>query len=216
MHRRVRQTILLGSALVFVAATSQFTPLLAQPQQAQRPAPATLGSVTTPKAHFGHDIGADYVLPNYTQFEAYWRKIEKESPRLKLTEIGKTAEGRPQLMMIITSPDNHRRNAERTSTAELIRRYNPDHKVVFVGDASMGPYEITHAGGSVEYWNEEPGTAWFQRMKDRFRKLVWINPNPPERWRYMQSTELIRELVEDRMYPLTPDGLNQAMRWLVK
>lgn len=112
--------------------------------------------------------------------------------------------------------DNHRRNAERTSTGELIRRYNPDHKVVFVGDASMGPYEITHAGGSVEYWNEEPGTVWFQRMKDRFRKLVWINPNPPERWRYMQSTELIRELVEDRMYPLTPDGLNQAMRWLVK
>ncbi len=112
--------------------------------------------------------------------------------------------------------DNHRRNAERTSTAELIRRYNPDHKVVFVGDASMGPYEITHAGGSVEYWNEEPGTVWFQRMKDRFRKLVWINPNPPERWRYMQSTELIRELVEDRMYSLTPDGLNQAMRWLVK
>ena len=80
--------------------------------QATRPTPASAApasSVTTPKAHFGHDIGADYVLPNYTQLEAYWRKIEKESPRLKLVEIGKTAEGRPQLMMIITSPDNHRR-----------------------------------------------------------------------------------------------------------
>ena len=106
MHQKLRQSIFLGAALVFAAATVQVTPLAAQQQ---RPAPATLASVTTPKAHFGHDIGADYVLPNYTQFEAYWRKIEKESPRLKLTEIGKTAEGRPQLMMIITSPENHRR-----------------------------------------------------------------------------------------------------------
>ncbi len=77
--------------------------------QATRPAQATLSSVTTPQAHFGHEIGADYQLPNYTQLEAYWRKIEKESPRLKLVEIGKTAEGRPQLMMIITSPENHKR-----------------------------------------------------------------------------------------------------------
>ncbi len=112
--------------------------------------------------------------------------------------------------------DNRRRNAERTPTLDLLRRYNPDHKVVFVGDAAMGPYEITQAGGSVEYWNEEPGAVWFQRLRDRFRKVVWINPNPPERWRYMQSTELVRELVDDRMYPLTPEGLNQAMRWLGK
>lgn len=108
MHHKLRQSLVLGAALVCAVATSHLAPLAAQ-QQAARPAPATLGSVTTPKAHFGHDIGADYVLPNYTQFEAYWRKIEKESPRLKLTEIGKTAEGRPQLMMIITSPENHRR-----------------------------------------------------------------------------------------------------------
>jgi uncharacterized protein with von Willebrand factor type A (vWA) domain len=112
--------------------------------------------------------------------------------------------------------DNRRRNSERTPTLDLLRRYNPDHKVVFVGDAAMGPYEITQAGGSVEYWNEEPGAVWFQRLRDRFRKVAWINPNPPERWRYMQSTELVRELVDDRMYPLTPEGLNQAMRWLGK
>jgi len=105
MPHRFRQSVLLGAALVCAAVTSHLAPLAAQ----QRPAPATLASVTTPKAHFGHDIGADYVLPTYTQFEAYWRKIEKESPRLKLAEIGKTAEGRPQLMMIITSPENHRR-----------------------------------------------------------------------------------------------------------
>ena len=97
---------------------------------------------------------------------------------------------------------------------ELLRRYNPDHKVIFVGDASMGPYEITQPGGSVEYWNDEPGEAWFRRVKDRFRKVAWINPNPPERWRYVQSTELVRELVDDRMYPLTPRGLDEAMRFL--
>ena len=98
--------------------------------------------------------------------------------------------------------------------AELIRRYNPDHKIVFVGDAAMGPYEITHPGGSVEYWNEEAGQAWFQRVKDRFRKVCWINPNPPERWKYMMSTEMIRELVEDRMYPLTLDGLEAGLKEL--
>ena len=112
--------------------------------------------------------------------------------------------------------DNRRRDTQRIATAELIRRYNPDHKVVFVGDAAMGPYEITHAGGSVEYWNEEAGQDWFRRLKDRFRKVCWINPNPPERWKYVMSTELVRELVDDRMYALTPEGLNQAMRWLAK
>jgi uncharacterized protein with von Willebrand factor type A (vWA) domain len=112
--------------------------------------------------------------------------------------------------------DNRRRQSERTSTLELLRRYNPDHKVVMVGDASMAPYEITEPGGSVEYWNEEAGVAWFRRLQDRFRKLVWINPNPPERWRYSQSCEMIRQLVDDRMFALTPEGLNQAMRWLTK
>ena len=98
----------------------------------------------------------------------------------------------------------------------LLRRYNPDHKVVFVGDASMGPYEITQPGGSVEYWNDEAGEPWFRRLRERFRKVAWINPNPPERWRYLQSTELVRELVDDRMYPLTARGLDEAMRFLAR
>ncbi len=110
--------------------------------------------------------------------------------------------------------DNLRRSSEATSTGEILRRYNADHKVVFVGDAAMGPYEITHAGGSVEYWNEEAGSVWFHRLKERFRKVVWINPTPIERWRYTPSTDFIRELVEDRMYPLTPHGLADAMRFL--
>ncbi|MCB1576005.1 MAG: VWA domain-containing protein [Xanthomonadales bacterium] len=112
--------------------------------------------------------------------------------------------------------DNLRRSNEATPTTELLRRYNPDHKVVFVGDAAMGPYEITHAGGSVEYWNEEPGSAWFHRLRNHFRKLVWINPTPIERWRYTPSTDIVRELVEDRMYPLTPHGLADAMRFLAR
>jgi uncharacterized protein len=112
--------------------------------------------------------------------------------------------------------DNARRFSERTATLELIRRFNPDHKLVFVGDAAMAPYEITHPGGSIEGWNEEAGMVWFERLKARFRRLVWINPTPQAHWRYSHSTELIRELVDDRMYPLTPDGLTDAMRWLAK
>jgi uncharacterized protein len=112
--------------------------------------------------------------------------------------------------------DNLRRSNEATSTSELLRRYNPDHKVIFVGDAAMGPYEITHAGGSVEYWNEEPGSVWFQRIKQHFRKVAWINPTPIERWRYTPSTDFVRELVEDKMYALTPHGLADAMRYLAR
>lgn len=110
--------------------------------------------------------------------------------------------------------DNRRRASERTSVTELLRRFNPDYKVIFVGDAAMGPYEITHAGGSVEYSNEESGEVWFGRVKQHFRKVAWINPNPPDRWRYHQSSEIVRTLVEDRMFALTPDGLAAAMRFL--
>lgn len=112
--------------------------------------------------------------------------------------------------------DNTRRFSDRTRTLDLLRTYNPDYKVVFVGDAAMAPYEITHPGGSVEGWNEEAGEAWFRRVKERFKKTVWINPSPVQSWGYTSSTQLIRQLVEDRMYPLTPDGLTEAMRWLAK
>ncbi len=112
--------------------------------------------------------------------------------------------------------DNARRWSERSSTLELIRRYNPDHKLVFVGDAAMAPSEITQPGGSVEGWNEEAGAVWFERLTQRFRKVAWINPNPRPSWNYTISTQVIRELVEQHMYPLTPEGLTDAMRWLAK
>jgi uncharacterized protein len=112
--------------------------------------------------------------------------------------------------------DNARRFGERTSTLELIRRFNPDHKLVFVGDAAMAPSEITEPGGSIEGWNDEPGAVWFERLKQRFRKLAWINPSPPASWGYTRSTELVRGLVDEHMYPLSPDGLTAAMRWLAR
>ena len=112
--------------------------------------------------------------------------------------------------------DNHRRFSERTSTLEVIRRFNPDYKVVFIGDAAMAPYEITHPGGSIEGWNEEAGEAWFRRIKQHFKKLVWINPSPPSAWHYTSSAQLIKQLVDDHMYTLTPDGLTEAMRYLAK
>lgn len=112
--------------------------------------------------------------------------------------------------------DNLRRSSDATPTTELLRRYNPDYKVIFVGDAAMGPYEITHAGGSVEYWNEEAGSVWFHRLKNHFRKVAWINPTPIDRWGYTPSTDFVRELVEDKMFALTPHGLSDAMRFLAR
>lgn len=112
--------------------------------------------------------------------------------------------------------DNHRRNAERISTHDLLHKYGPDYKVVFIGDAAMAPYEITHPGGSVEHWNEEPGLVWLQRFVQTYRKLIWINPYPRDTWGYTASTHLIRELVEERMYPLTLSGLEDGMRYLAK
>ena len=112
--------------------------------------------------------------------------------------------------------DNHRRNAERISTHDLLHKYGPDYKVVFIGDAAMAPYEITHPGGSVEHWNEEPGLMWLQRFVQTYRKLIWINPYPQNTWGYTASTHLIRELVEERMYPLTLSGLEDGMRYLAK
>lgn len=112
--------------------------------------------------------------------------------------------------------DNRRRFSERTPVHELLRRYNPDHKVVFVGDAAMAPYEVSHAGGSIEHWNEEAGEVWFKRIAERFKKLVWLNPSPRKSWDYSMSTEHIRKLADKRMYPLTIDGLTDAMRALGK
>jgi uncharacterized protein with von Willebrand factor type A (vWA) domain len=114
--------------------------------------------------------------------------------------------------------DHQLRMSERIATTDLLRRYNNDYKVIFVGDAAMAPYEITHVGGGIDDFSGsgEPGAVWFRRVMAHFRKVVWLNPTPREQWGWTQSNALIRELVEDRMYPLTPDGLTEATRWLAK
>lgn len=110
--------------------------------------------------------------------------------------------------------NNQRRNSERTPTYDLLHTYGSDWKVIVVGDASMAPYEISHAGGSVEHWNEEPGYLWMQRFMQHFDKLVWLNPYPEHAWRYTQSIGMTQELVEGEMYPMTLAGLEQAMQSL--
>ena len=112
--------------------------------------------------------------------------------------------------------DNRRRMNERIPTWQLLNKYARDYKVVFVGDATMAPYEITHAGGSVEHWNDEPGALWMTRFMDSYDKLVWINPTPRETWDYSTSVAMTRELVDDRMYPLTVSGLEGGMGYLSK
>ena len=112
--------------------------------------------------------------------------------------------------------DNRRRMNERIPTWQLLNKYARDYKVVFVGDATMAPYEITHAGGSVEHWNDEPGALWMNRFMDSYDKLVWINPTPRETWDYSTSVAMTRELVGDQMYPLTVSGLEGGMGYLSK
>ena len=112
--------------------------------------------------------------------------------------------------------DNRRRMNERIATFDVINKYPHDYKVVFVGDATMAPYEITHVGGSVEHWNEEPGAAWIKRFTDHFEKLVWINPTPKETWEYSTSVGMTSELVDGMMYPLTIRGIEEGMGELSK
>jgi uncharacterized protein with von Willebrand factor type A (vWA) domain len=109
---------------------------------------------------------------------------------------------------------NRRRRTEMTPTAEVLRTFPPDTRVVVVGDASMSPYEISHPGGSVEHWNPEAGTVWLQRLARAFPKLAWINPLPERHWRYTHSVGMIRDLVGGRMFPMTLDGLEEATRAL--
>ena len=111
---------------------------------------------------------------------------------------------------------SQRRHAETTSTFELINTYTKDYKVIFVGDATMAPYEITHAGGSIEHYNEEAGAVWLQRVTEAFEHFVWLNPTPKEYWQHSYSIEIVKELVEDRMFPLSVKGLEEAMALLTK
>jgi uncharacterized protein with von Willebrand factor type A (vWA) domain len=112
--------------------------------------------------------------------------------------------------------DNRRRFTERTPTWDVLHKYGHDYKLVFVGDASMSPYEISHPGGSVEHFNEESGAVWLSRMAHVYPAAVWLNPVPEAHWGYSQSAQLIRELMNDRMYPLTLNGLDDAMRELTR
>ncbi|MBU1325166.1 MAG: VWA domain-containing protein [Alphaproteobacteria bacterium] len=110
--------------------------------------------------------------------------------------------------------DNRRRHAEKTPTWEVLNKYPGDWRAIFVGDATMSPYEVTMPGGSVEHWNEEAGAVWLKRATQQWDRIAWLNPAPERYWGYSASVGMIRELVEDRMYPLTLEGLDKAMRAL--
>ncbi len=112
--------------------------------------------------------------------------------------------------------DNRRRRTDRTPTWDILHKYGHDYKVVFVGDAAMSPYEISHMGGSVEHYNDEPGAIWLQRVVNTYPASVWLNPVPERQWGYSQSTKLIRELFHDAMFELTLGGLDRAMRELTR
>ncbi|MEM6913973.1 MAG: VWA domain-containing protein [Pseudomonadota bacterium] len=110
--------------------------------------------------------------------------------------------------------DNARRWSEKTQTWDVLHTYGADYMVLFVGDASMSPYEITMPGGSVEYFNEEAGAIWMKRLLQIYEKAVWLNPIPDERWRYSPSIDLTEQIMDGRMFPLTLEGLENAIREL--
>jgi len=112
--------------------------------------------------------------------------------------------------------NNIRRHNERTLLLDVLHKYSHDYKVVFVGDASMSPYEILQPGGSVEHWNDEAGEAWMRRLLRVYDKVIWINPVPEEEWQYTQSVSITRQLMEGHMYPLTLKGLEEGMSYLSK
>jgi uncharacterized protein with von Willebrand factor type A (vWA) domain len=112
--------------------------------------------------------------------------------------------------------DNRRRHSERTRTLDIMHKYGHDYKLVFVGDATMSPYEILQPGGSIEYSNDEAGAVWLKRMLDVYPKAAWLNPEPEEIWPYRQSIGILKEIMGGRMYPTTIAGLERAMRALAK
>jgi uncharacterized protein with von Willebrand factor type A (vWA) domain len=112
--------------------------------------------------------------------------------------------------------DNQRRHDAVTDVYSIIHKYGADYKIVFVGDATMGPYEITYPGGSVEHWNEEPGSAWMQRLLHHFEYAIWLNPQPDAYWHYHASIQIMKQLMSDKMYPLTLEGLTDGIKALLK
>ncbi len=112
--------------------------------------------------------------------------------------------------------DSRRRGSERTPMMEVLNKYGQDYKLIFVGDATMSPYEIMYPGGSVEHFNEEAGSEWLKRMLDVYSKVAWLNPTPTERWGYYESIGIIKKLLNNRMYSLTLGGLDSAIKNLVR
>ncbi|WP_412554320.1 vWA domain-containing protein [Shimia sp. MIT1388] len=112
--------------------------------------------------------------------------------------------------------DNKRRWNDQTPTHEVLRTYGPDYKCIFVGDASMSPYEIAYAGGANEHWNQEAGQVWLERARDQWASNLWINPVPEQHWQYTHSIGMIREIFEHRMVPMTLEGLERGMRELTR
>ncbi len=110
--------------------------------------------------------------------------------------------------------DNRRRYTERTPTLDVLHKYSADYKLILVGDATMSPYEITFAGGSVEHVNQEAGETWIKRLLETYPKAIWLNPEPTDRWEYTPSIQILSRLMGQRMYPLTVNGLEQGMREL--
>ena len=112
--------------------------------------------------------------------------------------------------------NNIRRHSERIQLLDILHKYSSDYKVIFVGDASMSPYEIVQPGGSVEHWNEESGEMWMRRLRETYEKVAWLNPVPPQDWNWTQSIKLVEQQMEGHMYPMTLGGLEQAMAYLAK
>lgn len=112
--------------------------------------------------------------------------------------------------------DNNRRHTEKINTWDVLHKYGHDYKVIFVGDATMSPYEITYPGGSVEHWNEEPGAVWVDRVTQIYPSTVWLNPTAERHWDYTPSVGVMKQLVSERMFPLTIEGLDKAMKELVR
>lgn len=111
--------------------------------------------------------------------------------------------------------DNQRRDGEKIDLFDVLHTYSRDYKVIFVGDATMGPYEITYPGGSVEHWNEEAGSIWMQRILDHFDDVIWLNPQAETHWSYYASIHVMRQIVKDKMFPLTLNGLGDGIKALL-
>ena len=111
--------------------------------------------------------------------------------------------------------DNNRRHNEKIDLLQVLHTYSRDYKIIFVGDATMGPYEITYPGGSVEHWNEEPGSVWMKRLTDYFDDVIWLNPQNETQWSYYPSINIMKGLIDNKMYALTLAGLGQGIKALI-